>query len=84
MIGLVIGIAVAAGALVLLRDWRSAVPLLFGFDLLRIGVLWQVMPLAEGRETVLLAELTTAIGVAAIVAVLRGRTDRRGQRHPTH
>ena len=73
MIGLVIGIAVAAGALVLLRDWRSAVPLLFGFDLLRIGVLWQVMPLAEGRETVLLAELTTAIGVTAILLVTASR-----------
>lgn len=67
MVAAVLAISAAAGALVLLRDWRLLLPLLFVFDLLRIALLWWAAPLSQARGTVLLAELATAVGVAAIL-----------------
>jgi len=73
MIGIVIGMWAASGALALLRDWRLTVPLLLVTDLLRVALLWQAAPLAAGRASLLLAELATALGVAAILLLTASR-----------
>lgn len=66
-----IGLIVVVAALVIVNDWRVTIPLLAAADACRIGLLQQTTSLATetGGLTVLLVEIVTVAGVAAIMLV---------------
>lgn len=67
---LLIVLLLLVGALVIIEDWRVTIPLLFGAELCRIGLMYQSAIFATaGRTTLLLVEILTAASVAAILLV---------------
>ncbi len=73
-----IGLILLAATMVVIDDWRLALPLLLGAELCRVGLAWQATSLFGGTAgvTLLAVEILTALG-SAVILMITGLTFNR-------